>query len=90
MGGHHSTGTEPEAATEEGGGVSSLNEQRLTGREALDLAARVVHDHGGKLDGWLAVCRGAWERVEQEATEPVRTAVAADKEGATVERGMAV
>jgi hypothetical protein len=54
--------------------VSSLDERRLTGREALDLAARVVHKYGGKLDGWLAVCRGAWERIEGEAAERARSA----------------
>ena len=70
--------------------MSGLDERRLTGREALDLAAQVVYDHGGKLDGWLAVCRRAWERAEHDAAERERAAVAAGKEGEIEQRRIAL
>ena len=70
--------------------MSGLDERRLTGREALDLAAEVVYDYGGKLDGWLAVCRRAWERAEHDAAERERAAVAAGKEGEIEQRRIAL
>lgn len=70
--------------------MSSLDERRLSGREALEVAARVVYDHGGQLDGWLAVCRGAWERIEREAAERAQAAVAAGGEAQPQDRGIAV
>jgi hypothetical protein len=43
-----------------------------------------------KLDGWMAVCRRAWERAEHDAAERERAAVAAGKEGEIEQRRIAL